>query len=171
MSATGWTSLHEGAILKGMAWKRADGSEGSTVTMTIGGTIYYVQVHQFSGVEDTGDPVDAWDAVTASGNTALSEPMSLTTSTGGCMIVYHDHTFANRSLEAPPSGMTTITTGNADPSPQHAFYQLQASAGGTGTKQCDVDGANIAHYDQIIALKPEGGGPPPAQNSGFLALI
>lgn len=141
LSASGWTSVTSGADDQSLAWRRVDGSEGSTATFTAsGGVLYAAQVLQISGAIETGDPIDVWTSAHGLSSTTTAA-ISVTTTVDHTLLGLHVFTpSADRTVTADPSGMTAID--GAVNQRSHVFTGPQSTAGASGSKQATINSAN-----------------------------
>jgi MSHA biogenesis protein MshQ len=135
----------------------AGSSEPASYKWTLSGSNYAVGgIQSFFGI-DTANPIDVENGQTTANGTAHATP-SVTTTVANAMLVT-SHTFSSNRSWSPPSGMTEafdVSTG-PDSSGGQAIegnYDVQVSAGSTGTKTATVGGDADVGNTHILALRP-----------------
>ena len=135
----------------------AGSSEPASYKWTLSGSNYAVGgIQSFFGI-DTANPIDVENGQTTANGTAHATP-SVTTTVANAILVT-SHTFSSNRSWSPPSGMTEAFDISAGPDSAggqaiEGNYDVQATAGATGTKTATVGGDADVGNAHVLALRP-----------------
>lgn len=173
---SGWTALESNVVNSSgtlsLYWRISDGTEGSSLSVTLSAATYYNCISLAYSGTDTTSPINA-SAINAdttqiaSGGGSTSNP-GVTTTVANAMLVHtvsiNDSVTTAQSVTfTPPSGFTSEVTSPAQEyvTQQNASQMAQASAGATGAITSSYSISRASYYTTVLlALSP------PASASG-----
>lgn len=171
---SGWTlaisEFNDGNGANGVEvyYRVADGSEGSTITFSIGGssdiTAHMWRITGFNA--STPVNISGTNSATSGSTTAITSP-SVTTTADNCLIIRGGGTRESTGISDPGShsALTNASTGTgATNSVSRACYTSQSSAGSTGTAAFVGTGGAREWVAWTLAINES---PPSIEQEGF----
>jgi len=155
-------------------WKRAGSSEPASYSWSLSGSNQAVGgIQSFFGIDTASPPYESNQTGQTTANGTAHATPSVTTTVANAMLVT-SHTYSSNRTWSPPSGMTEafdISLGT-DPATGQAIegnYEVQATAGSTGTKSATAAGDADVGVTHILALRPLYQGLTIAKPTGTIA--
>ena len=158
--ATGWTvsgfttgpTVTSGTIDMATFWRVADGTEGSTFSLTRAtGATGSVVAHRISGASTVGAEANSSIAV-GSGTDPVVIPALTTLGTDRLLLAIYASHRGGTLTWTTPTGFTAGTQFTSSPSQQSIFHTTQASAGSTGTVSSSSSPTTVSRTGLLLAF-------------------